>query len=58
MVASSSECLRLWDLVGDDGAAQAGGQGGFVGQGRGAQGSRLVQRATLANVSSLGLRSS
>jgi WD repeat-containing protein 68 len=46
MVASSSECLRLWDLV----AGEASGSG-FVGQGRQGGGSRLVQRAVLANVS-------
>lgn len=47
MVASSAECLRLWDLVGDE----AAGSGGFVGAGRGMSGTRLVQRAMLANVS-------
>lgn len=51
MVASSSECLRLWDLVGDEAPMGKPGQGGFVGAGRGAAGSRLVQRAMLANVS-------
>lgn len=48
MVASSAECLRLWDLVGDE--SGAGSSGGFVGTGRGGGGSRLVQRAMLANV--------
>lgn len=48
MLASSSDCLRLWDLVGDDGSPLSGN--GFVGSGRGAGGSRLVQRAVLANV--------
>lgn len=50
MVASSSDCLRLWDFVGD---AEIGGNG-FVGErGRKEMGSpsRLVQRAMLANVS-------
>ena len=51
MVASSSDCLRLWDLVDE---AEVGGNG-FIGE-RGRQemgsSSRLVQRAMLANVSS------
>lgn len=47
MVASSSDCLRLFDLVGDEGKA-----GGFVGgAGRREGGTRLVNRAVLANVS-------
>lgn len=50
MLASSSECLRLWDLVGDDNEA-IGRNNGFVGSGRStSSGSRLVQRAVLANV--------
>lgn len=53
MLASSSECLRLWDLVGDDGSAAAAAKGGFVGGGRQGSGSRLVQRAMLANVRAL-----
>lgn len=55
MVASSSECLRLWDMVGDEAPMGKPGQGGFVGAGRGAAGSRLVQRAMLANVSAIEL---
>ena len=55
MVASSSDCLRLWDLVGDH---EIGGNG-FVGE-RGrkemSSPSRLVQRAMLANVGALSLQ--
>ncbi|GAA5860319.1 hypothetical protein JCM1840_002861 [Sporobolomyces johnsonii] len=48
VVAASSECLRLWDLVsGDEGG---GGGNGYVGQGgQGGPRSRLVPRATLQN---------
>lgn len=50
MLASSSECLRLWDLVGDDNEV-VGRSNGFIGSGRStSSGSRLVQRAVLANV--------
>ncbi|SCV73650.1 BQ2448_6080 [Microbotryum intermedium] len=60
MIASSSECLRLWDLVASDemvGGNAQGGQGsgsaGFVGAlGRRASAgpqTRLVERARLAN---------
>lgn len=50
MVATSSECLRLWDLVDDDSSASGGPRSGFVGEGRNGQGCKLVQRAALANV--------
>lgn len=49
MVATSSDCLRLFDLVGDDGMGGMGG-GGFVGSQRMSGGTRLVPRAQLANV--------
>ena len=53
VVATSSECLRLWDLV--TGEEAGGGGGGFVGQGSSQQSrSRLVSRATLQNVSRVG----
>lgn len=48
MVATSSECLRLWDLV-DDSAMNGTGYIGERGRMQGT-GSRLVQRAMLANV--------
>lgn len=51
MIACSSDSLRLWDLVGDDGAASLAAGGGYVGRGGKRAGSRLVERATLANVS-------
>ncbi|KAK4702030.1 DDB1- and CUL4-associated factor 7, partial [Phenoliferia sp. Uapishka_3] len=48
MVATSSDCLRLFDLVGDEGGNSV--SGGFVGRGRGnGVGTRLVPRAQLAN---------
>jgi len=54
VVATSAECLRLWDLVTGDEGGGGGGAGGFVGQGQSQQSrSRLVSRATLQNVSSL-----
>ncbi|GAA5839183.1 hypothetical protein JCM5353_007213 [Sporobolomyces roseus] len=51
VVATSSECLRLWDLVrGDEGGGGGGGGGGFVGEGQSQQSrSILVSRATLQN---------
>lgn len=51
VLATSTECLRLWDLVGeqDDGSA-ARQSGGFVGQGQAHTRSKLVSRATLQNV--------
>ena len=48
MVATSSDCLRLFDLVGDDGQAMT--SGGFVGRPATGTGTRLVPRAQLANV--------
>ncbi|GAA6031307.1 hypothetical protein JCM8097_005595 [Rhodosporidiobolus ruineniae] len=50
VVATSSECLRLWDLVSelDDGAPGRAGNG-FVGQAAGGSRSKLVSRATLQN---------
>lgn len=55
MVASSSECLRLWDLVPTDGTegTDTGSGSGFVGSLERSRdtGSKLVQRAVLANVS-------
>ncbi|GAA5838899.1 hypothetical protein JCM9279_003892 [Rhodotorula babjevae] len=50
VLATSTECLRLWDLVGeqDDGSAARQG-GGFVGQGQAQSRSKLVSRATLQN---------
>lgn len=58
VLATSSESLRLWDLVTeqDDGGGRvgSGGGNGFVGGGSGGHSSsrsRLVSRATLQNVS-------
>ncbi|GAA5916889.1 hypothetical protein JCM6882_007446 [Rhodosporidiobolus microsporus] len=50
VVATSSECLRLWDLVSEaeDGSAGRAGNG-FVGGAQAASRSRLVSRATLQN---------
>ncbi|GAA5930959.1 hypothetical protein JCM10213_003955 [Rhodosporidiobolus nylandii] len=51
VVATSSECLRLWDCVSepDDGSAGRA-QGGYVGSGGGSGArSKLVSRATLQN---------
>ncbi|GAA5964944.1 hypothetical protein JCM3765_004116 [Sporobolomyces pararoseus] len=49
VVATSSECLRLWDLVTESGGDESSG-GGFVGSGQqGLPRSRLVSRATLQN---------
>ncbi|GAA5953332.1 hypothetical protein JCM21900_001819 [Sporobolomyces salmonicolor] len=48
VVAASSECLRLWDLV--SGEEAGGGGNGYVGRGgQGGPRSRLVPRATLQN---------
>lgn len=51
VVATSSECLRLWDLVSEpeDGSGGRAGNG-FVGQGKAQSRSGLVSRATLQNV--------
>lgn len=51
VVATSSECLRLWDLVSEpeDGSGGRAGNG-FVGQGKAPSRSGLVSRATLQNV--------
>ncbi|KAI5479454.1 WD repeat protein 68 [Pseudohyphozyma bogoriensis] len=48
MVASSSDCLRLFDLVSDDQAGKSSG-GGFVGGSRAQSGTRVVIRSVLAN---------
>ncbi|GAA6020799.1 hypothetical protein JCM11491_004656 [Sporobolomyces phaffii] len=50
VLATSSECLRLWDLVtGDETGGGGGGGGGFVGNAGSTSRSRLVSRATLQN---------
>ncbi|GAA5916076.1 uncharacterized protein JCM6883_003075 [Sporobolomyces salmoneus] len=48
VVATSSECLRLWDLVTEGGGGDDE-RGGFVGSHHGLPRSRLVSRATLQN---------
>ncbi|KAM0789994.1 hypothetical protein ACM66B_005324 [Microbotryomycetes sp. NB124-2] len=49
MVATSSDCLRLWDLVQDDSGPSAASKAKFVGQADVSTGHKLVQRAALAN---------
>ncbi|GAA6019354.1 hypothetical protein JCM10207_001269 [Rhodosporidiobolus poonsookiae] len=49
VVATSSECLRLWDLVSEPEDGAGGRNGGFVGSGAQPSRSKLVSRATLVN---------
>ncbi|KAK4047636.1 hypothetical protein OIV83_005294 [Microbotryomycetes sp. JL201] len=49
MVATSSDCLRLWDLVQDDSGPSAASKAKFIGQTDVSTGHRLLQRAALAN---------
>ncbi|GAA5822284.1 hypothetical protein JCM11251_006288 [Rhodosporidiobolus azoricus] len=49
VVATSSECLRLWDLVSEPEDGSGGRREGFVGGAAAGSRSRLVSRATLQN---------